>query len=342
MSLLPYRPAAWLKVLLYGVLALAVACTAIACQPSSTSAPNSQQIVRPAYGTLGELFQNEVIGLGLEELGYDVIDGMEIDYEVFHEAIARSYLEYSASHWETLHQDFFQANANNLVRVGTLIDGAWQGYLIDSKTAQADQISNLEQLQDPNLARQFDLDGNGKADLIGCPQGWGCHEMIEHHLDEYGLRATVEHRTGSYDDAIRQQVVPRVEAGEPVLYYTWTPYWVSGVLEPGDRVSFLEVPYTSLLPGTSDAVETTVDGKNLGFPVDRIQVVANPNFLAEQPRAAKFLEVVQIPNAAVSAQNQRMTVGGESGLDNIRQHAREWVADNRAQFDRWLELARAN
>ncbi|WP_432288488.1 glycine betaine ABC transporter substrate-binding protein [Aminobacter sp. BA135] len=40
------------------------------------------------------------------------------------------------------------------------------------------------------------MDGNGKADLYGCEPGWGCERVIEHQLDAYGLRDTVEEKQG--------------------------------------------------------------------------------------------------------------------------------------------------
>jgi ABC-type proline/glycine betaine transport system substrate-binding protein len=41
----------------------------------------------------------------------------------------------------------------------------------------------------------------------------------------------------------------RYQNGQPILYYTWTPYWVSGALVPGKDVEWLDVPYTSLPDG---------------------------------------------------------------------------------------------
>jgi len=325
------------------VVSLLMCWTIASCQQLFSEAPSrpSTVVVRSAYGALGELFQTEIVNLGLEALGYQVVEGLEIEYDVLHEAVARGYLEYTASHWHNLHAPYFNRRQDKFERVGTLLDDARQGYLIDTPTAEALGISSLEQLQDPQIARLFDLDGNGKADLIGCDRGWGCHTVIEHHLDEYGLRETVEHRFGEYDDLIKEEVMPRLEQEQPTLYYTWTPYWVSGALQPGIDVQWLTVPYTSL-PGNSDATaaDTTVDGKNLGFAVDQIQILANRQFLAANPAAAAFLQAVQIPVREVSLQNQRMVDRGEASLAAIRRHAERWVDRHQPEFDRWLQGAR--
>jgi glycine betaine/proline transport system substrate-binding protein len=81
----------------------------------------------------------------------------------------------------------------------------------------------MEQLQDPEIAALFDTDGDGKANLTGCNPGWGCELVIEHQLDEYGLRDTVQHDQGQYF-ALIADTITRYEQGEPILFYTWTPY----------------------------------------------------------------------------------------------------------------------
>ena len=100
-------------------------------------------------------------------------------------------------------------------------------------------MKNLGDLKDPAIAAKFDADGDGKADLAGCVPGWGCERVIEHQLTEYGLRDTVTHNQGEYN-AIIADTIARHANGKPILYYTWTPYWVSGALVPGKDVEWLD------------------------------------------------------------------------------------------------------
>ena len=85
---------------------------------------------------------------------------------------------------------FFENSGGDdqLERTGVFIDNVLQGYKIDRATAEEYGITSLEQLQDPEIAALFDTDGDGRANLTGCNPGWGCELVIEHHLDEYGLR----------------------------------------------------------------------------------------------------------------------------------------------------------
>jgi glycine betaine/proline transport system substrate-binding protein len=305
--------------------------------------PGAGVSVTPAYSVLEELFQTEVVNIGLEQLGYEVQPGKELEYATMHVDIANGGIDFTAAHWAQLHTDFFENSGGDekLERTGGFIDNVLQGYKIDKATADEYGITSLDQLADPEIAALFDTDGDGRANLTGCNPGWGCELVIEHHLDEYGLRNTVQHDQGQYF-AIMADTITRYNQGEPVLFYTWTPLWVSGVLKEGEDVTWLEVPYTSLPEAQGEVTEadTTAEGKNLGFAVDRQEILVNQEFFDDNPAAATFFELAEIPIADVSAENQLMNDGEDSPAD-IRRHAEEWVADNQALFDSWVEEAKA-
>ena len=70
-----------------------------------------------------------------------------------------------------------------------------------------------------------------------------------------------------------------------------------------------------------------------------IRVVANIEFLSENPAAAELFELVEIPLADIAAQNE-LLAGGENSDEEIRRHAQEWIEANRDIVDPWLEAAR--
>jgi len=299
--------------------------------------------VTPGYSVLEELFQTEIVNIGLEEMGYTIEPGRELEYATLHVDIANGGITYTAAHWEKLHEEFFANSGGDdaLERTGTFIPNVLQGYKVDSATAEEYGITSLEQLKDPEIAALFDTDGDGKANLTGCNPGWGCELVIEHQLDEYGLRDTVQHDQGQYF-ALIADTITRYEQGEPVLFYTWTPLWVSGVLQEGEDVTWLEVPYTSLpeAQGEVSEADTSAEGKNLGFAVDQQVILANQEFVDNNPAAEKFFELVEVPIGDVSAQNQ-LIQDGEDTPEQIREHAEAWVAENQDQFDAWIEEALA-
>ncbi|MFH1804514.1 MAG: glycine betaine/L-proline ABC transporter substrate-binding protein ProX [Pseudomonadota bacterium] len=298
--------------------------------------------VQPLQSSIAEeTFQTLLVAKGLEELGYDVNSIQEIEYAAGHVALGNGDATFMADHWNPLHADFYNAAGGDekLYREGVYSPGALQGYLIDKKTAEEHNITSIDQLKDPEIAKIFDTNGDGKADLAGCNPGWGCEAVIEHHLDAYGLRDTITHNQGSYS-AIIADTITRYNQGEPVLYYTWTPYWVSGVLVPNEDVIWLEVPFSSL-PGAQSEMDTALpDGKNYGFQVNNQQIIANLAFAEANPAAAKLFAIMEISANDISAQNLRMR-DGEKSADDIARHADAWIAANRAKFDGWLEESRA-
>ena len=320
-------------------LAAGAAAVALAASPAWAAhhLPGEGVTVRPVEGTnTEEKFQHRIIYRALEKLGYEVAEPQEVEYQTGHLALGTGDGDFTAVHWDPLHLAFYQESGGDdkIHRVGELISGALQGYLVDKASYDAG-VTNLGQLKDPETAKRFDADGDGLADLAGCPPGWGCERVIEHHLGEYGLRDTVTHNQGGYAVVIAD-TISRHKQGKPVLYYTWTPYWVSGVLVPGQNVEWLEVPYSSLPDDRTD--NTQFGGKDLGFAVNALRVVANDKFLKANPSAAKLFELASIDINDVSAQNNKMQAGEDSD-DDIDRHVAEWIAANQSDFDSWVQTA---
>ncbi len=299
--------------------------------------------VKPIYqGISEELFQAYLVGMGLEELGYEVEEPAVAQMQASFVAVANGDASYYPMLWWPLHKTFWEQQGGDASwqRVGTLVENSLQGYLIDKATADAHGIKTLDQLKDPELAKLFDIDNNGKADLYGCETGWGCERVIEHQLDAYELRDTVEHRQGGYFATI-PDAIERIRGGQPTLYYTWTPLWLSGVLRPGHEVTWLTVPFTSLPDGRTEEDNTTVEGLgNLGFAVNTQHVIANTEWIEANPVARKWFELIRIPIDDINAQNMLVNEG-ENSDEEIRQHARDWITENQAQWDTWIAEVKA-
>lgn len=298
--------------------------------------------VIPVQSTLPEeSFQTEIINRALTKLGYDVKPTEEVDYNVAYTAIAAGEATYMAVNWEPLQKDMYNSAGGDkkFYRQGSYISGAAQGYLIDKKTADKYHISDISQLKDPKLAKLFDANGDGKADLAGCNPGWVCGQVIETQINAYGLRDTVQQNQGNYS-AIIADTLTRYKSGKPVLYFTWTPYWVSDELKPGKDVVWLTVPF-SAMPGSQKDDDTALaNGKNYGFKPNNEHVVANKAWAEKNPAAAKLFAIVKLPLADVNAQNQRMHAGESSAAD-IQRHVDGWIHAHQQTFDGWIKAARA-
>ncbi len=332
----------WLILCSITILILLVTQSKVVSQSSKTI-----NMARPTWET--GRFQAEVVKQLLEEIDYQVNEPQTLKNEDFYLAAARGDVDFWVNGWFPLHQSFWQNEEidHNLTIIGTQVkQGAIEGYLIDKKTANKLNIRTIADLQTPKVAKVFDRDNNGKADLIGCNSDWGCAEIINYHLDAYQLNNTVEQVQGNYS-GLMQETVSRYQQGEPILFYTWTPNWTLGTLIPKKDVVWLEVPFSSL-PENQKQLEnqtkiTDVKGCNsepcnLGFAPNNIQAVANRDFLQENPAVKKLLELVQIPLEDINELNA-LLVTRDYQPKAIKLYASQWIQNNRDLVDLWLAAA---
>ncbi len=306
--------------------------------------PGEGVTIRPAFtpGVLEEQFMTEVINIGLEELGYELDESQQADYSALFVSLANGDLDYTPAYWEPIHIDFFEnaGGEESMERLGEIFPDGPQGYMVDLNTSNEYDFTSLEQLQDPELAALFDTDGDGLANLTGCPSGWNCANLIDYHIEVYGLTDTVEQDSGNYS-ALLADTVTRYEQGEPVLLWVYSPHWILSALTPGEETTWLSVPFTDLpdAQATFTEEDTTVDGTNLGFISSTVRVLTNKTFSENHPAAKQWFELVSIPLADIN-QVSFVMYEGENSSEDIRRHAEEWVEANREQFDAWLEEAR--
>lgn len=342
----------WMPPMRRASIAVLLALAAVLALPltaatASGAEHDDERVVRMARATWDTgWFQAEVYRLLLERLGYRVDGPTTMGNAEFYAAVAAGEVDLWANGWFPLHDSFIDDSAS-VEAVGTAVDdGALQGYFVDAATAEAHGITSLGDLADPTVAELFDHDGDGRADLVGCDVGWSCAATIDHHLSAYGLSDTVEHVQGDYSPLIRSTVA-RFHAGQPVLYYTWTPNWTVGEIVPGRDAVWLEVPFASLPEDQASALDRAEvagvpgcanDPCLTGWPPNDIRAVANSDFLDANPSVRRLLEQAAMPMEDIAAQNVRMVQQGGDPED-IRLHAEEWVEANAAAVTRWIEAA---
>lgn len=302
------------------------------------------RVARPTWDT--GWFQAEIIERLLRQLGYDASDPVTYDNQDFYDGLVDDEVDLWVNGWFPLH-DPFVGDREEIVKLGLEVDsGALQGYMVDIATADRLEIDDLGDLADPDIAAEFDTDGDGRADLIGCNPEWTCGPIVDHHLGEFGLDDTVEQIQGSYGPQMLA-TVDRFERGDPVLYYTFTPNWTTGELVPGRDVMWLPVPEPSLPDELADQEAATevagvegcrADPCPLGFAPNDIRAVAARRIVAEHPAIERLLTDLRIPLDDIEEQNARL-VSNRPDADDIALHAEEWIATNRATVDEWLDAA---
>jgi glycine betaine/proline transport system substrate-binding protein len=289
-----------------------------------------------------EGFQMYVVAEILKKMGHEVEFTNDVDYNIAFKTIANnatsSDVYFMAAHWDPLQVSMIKGagGEEKLTKFDKYISNCAQGYVIDKKTADKYNIKYINDLNKPEIAKLFDIDGNGKADLTGCSAGWGCAKVIEHQLDAFNLRDNIDHRQGSYS-ALIADTIAQYKTGKPVLYYTWTPYWISGQLVPGKDVVFLQVTHTA--HPTSASTELG-NGANYGFNVNHQKIVANASVRTNHKDIAKLFDIVKLSVNDVSGQNMLMA-NGQNKEKDIKKHTQMWIKNNSAKVNTWIKEAQA-
>ena len=289
-----------------------------------------------------ETFQMLVVTEILEKMGHEVVSTNDVNYDIAFQTIANNAnsddVYFLASMWDPLHSSKLEALGGDkkIVTYSEFISNCAQGYLIDKKTADKYNIKYYNDLKKPEIAKLFDMNGNGKADLTGCNAGWGCEKVIEYQLDAYKLRDTVEHNQGEYS-ALIANTIANYKTDKSILYYTWTPYWVSGKLVPGKDVVFLQVTH-SANPNTDST--KLGNGADYGFNVNHQRIASNASVKTKHKDIAKLFDIIKLDVNDVSGQNMLMA-NGQNKEKDIKRHTKLWLEKNKAKVEAWIKEAKA-
>ena len=283
----------------------------------------------------------------LQELGYGVSDPAEAELApaTFYPALGEGEYDFWVNGWFPIHATLIdEAGVDDVVSpIGNeIVAGGLQGFIVDKATAEANGITMLDDIGDnPDIAALFDVDGNGKADLMGCNDGWGCQVVINDTIAQNGWEDTIEQVSAEHA-ALFADSVGRYNRGESILQYIWTPGAFTAELVPGSDVIWVSL--SNPLPSQLGAAALPADqcpGQpcEMGFVAADIRVVATNEFLSANPAAATLFELVSIPVIDIALQNLAYDAGANTEAD-VQAAADDWIAANRAAVDGWLAEAR--
>ena len=276
-------------------------------------------------------FQAEIYKKALEKMGYKVTGPTVMKPQVFYVAAAAGDMYLWVNGWFENHNTYVTEAMGKVKPVGYVVEkGGLQGYLIDKKTADKLNIKSIMDIR--KHAKEFDINDDGKADMVACPPGWGCEKIITKHFKELDLGEFINPLKADYS-ASMADAISRYKNGKSILFYTWTPNWSVGTLKLGEDVVWIEAPY-------SDTKEVKVPNAtksklNMGFAVNDIRAAANVDFLKANPKVEKMLKKASIPLADIAEQNLKMNAG-EKSEKAIKKHAEEWIKANQSTFDSWI------
>lgn len=216
--------------------------------------------------------------------------------------------------------DFTFEQYPNLVRVGQVYGGAdrdaFEGWMATNDFARQYDIDSIEDLFKPDVIAALDSDGDGRGELLGCPEAWACSQRHAEILADYGLDTAYDMDPIPDEETMLAQVDQRTNANDPAVFYMYQPvaYPAEGTLD--DRAMWLA-------------------GTEPYLPLAFNRGVTRSEFVASHPDVVHLMQNIQVSGADVGAAMRRVANEGRSAqlLNEIGQ---EWVTANEALVQSWL------
>lgn len=334
------------------VLLIAASMMAFSGSTMAEDLPGKGKTIEPAAATWTTGFFLEALySRACEELGYEVKDPKKLGGPIFYRSLGMGEVDFWANGWFPLHAEFLPKKwEETIVMAGTVVKaGAVQGYLVSKEHVEKYNIKSLDDFRRDDVKKAFDANGDGKADLVACPPGWGCEKTIGFHMDTYDLWDDINLIKAGYS-ASMADALARYNDGQPVFFYTWTPNWTVYKFKPGEDVMWINVP--EIIPkegqkGLEDAMiakgltGTVTNPCKMGFVANDIRVVANKKFLEENPAIKTMFSLMSVPFPDIAAQNNKMFEGEDKQKD-VERHVDEWIKNNQDKWNAWLAAAKAS
>ena len=313
--------------------------------------------------------QAEIVRQILQQAGFGVSDPstIELGPSNAYTAMAEGSCDFWANSWYPGHFSWFENQLPDGSLVGDYVeavpglfqDSGVQGFLVTKTWAEDNNVSTIDQInRDESLWSQFDSDGNGKGEILGCPESWTCDDIIENQI-AFGNGTepwdNMEETKAGYD-GLFAEMVNRVNAGEPGILYTWSPASYLTVLVPGVTVLWLSVE--AVLDGsnplgkeggenhqqeqgfTDFGPDMCTQPCQLGWSAADIQVSMRTDRLDENPFLRNLFPLIKPSILDISFLQVDQT-DGDGSQAHVAELATGWMTENADVVAGWIAEAAA-
>ena len=259
-----------------------------------------------------------------------------------------------------INPDFWSNNWTELWN-GFIAEGSRESVLVNDKPYHGEEglwvpdyvyndlgVRSVADLVNPDLAKQFDTDGDGKGDYWTGAVGWMTEHMWQIHAKSFGY--TDYWKGYNVEQAVAESLISSlIKRRKPVMFYHWKPEWIH-VAHPLKK---LEEPafdgYAN--PDKSDDPRYDPNGCynyvdpdddpnwldngyiNCAMPPTRVYIAYAKALAERSPRIGQFLKQVTLDSDMVSGWIHAI---GKEKRDPA-EVAEEWVAANADVVEgKWL------
>ncbi len=209
---------------------------------------------------------------------------------------------------------------------------AEQGICVTRHTAETENIRRIEDLADPQKARVFDTNGDGRGELWVGDGDWASTSIERIRAESYGHARTMQ-LLEAEEVVAMAAIDAAVAVDRPIAFYCYAPHHVFSLHE----IVFLEEPphdprAWNIVNPADDPQWLTKSSAAVAWATSFLHVTYASNLIDTQPAAARLLSAIKLDVDTVSAMTYAIVVDGVAPAD----FAKQWVAANSDRIDEWM------
>ena len=241
-----------------------------------------------------------------------------------------------------VHPEVWLPNQQNLYETyveqkGTVVKApnavtSFQGMCVTDMTAEDHGVTQITDLTDPEKAKIFDSDGDGRGEIWIGATGWASTNVEKIRAKSYGYDQTLE--LIEMDETLAlAKLDAAVSQERPFAFVCWTPHHMFGLHD----LTVLKEPAHD--PEKWNVIQPTDDPDWLNkasAPVAWADTYLHIHYAKDletsQPQAAQILSNLKVDTDQVSNMVYALVVEKQDPLE----YARSWVEANADLVDSWL------
>ena len=209
---------------------------------------------------------------------------------------------------------------------------AFQGMCVTKGTAERTGIKSISDLGDPDMAANFDNDGNGQGDVWIGASGWASTNVEKVRAKSYGYDATMD--LLEMDETLAMaEVDSAVAKDENIVFFCYTPNHVFAL---HDLVILEEPAYDAskwnMVQPTDSPDWLEESSTPVAWDLAYLHIHYATSLNDSHPEVASMLSKVALDTDLVSAMTFAVVV---DKVDNA-EYAKQWVSDHADLVNSWL------
>ncbi len=208
-----------------------------------------------------------------------------------------------------------------------------QAMCVTEGTAQRTGIKELSELSNPDMAKNFDTDGDGKGEIWIGAAGWASTNVEKIRAKSYGYAETMNLK--EIDETLALAEVDNAVAQKKnIVFFCYTPHHMFALHK---LVILKEPAYDEAKWNVKQPTDDPQWLENSSAPVAwntaKLKIHYAASLEKSNPEVAKLLSQVKLDTDTVSKMTYALVVEKQDPAD----FAKKWVSENGSTVDSWLK-----